>query len=115
MRFAYLTFDVVNQALAARLAAAAGVRFSTLTFCDPVPSGPQDVVLYDLDFLPADFRERLLDDLAAGPRAGRVAVHGYSLSPRVARVLRRRGVVVARRLRGGLFRRLRARARMLSV
>jgi hypothetical protein len=115
MRFAYLTLDVVNQALAARLAAAAGVCFSALTFRDAVPSGPRDAVLYDLDFLPADFRERLLKELVAGPRRGPVAVHGYSLSPRVARALRRRGVVVARRLRAGLFRRLRARARMVSV
>jgi hypothetical protein len=115
MRFAYLTLDVVNENLAARLAAAAGLSFRTLTLRDPVPDGRGDVVLYDLDFLPADYRERLLADLKSGRWSGRVGVHSYSLTRRLARALRRRGVVVTRRLRGGLFRRLRDRAGVASL
>jgi hypothetical protein len=115
MRFVYLSLDAVNQALAARLAVAAGGRFSTLAFSDPLPTDPQVAVLYDLDFLPAEYREHLLDDLAAGRRAGRVGVHGYSLSPFMAQELLRRGVVVTRRLRGGLFRQLRDLAKALPV
>jgi hypothetical protein len=113
MRFAYLSLDVVNQELASRLAARAGVRLNTLTFRDPVPNGPHDVVLYDLDFLPDNYRERLLDNLTSGAQSGRIAVHGYGLSLRIARALRRHGVFVARRLRGNLFQRLHDRSKMV--
>ena len=63
MRFAYLSLDEVNQALAARLAAAAGVGLDVRTFRDAPPGGRFDAVLYDLDSLPADYRGRLLADL----------------------------------------------------
>jgi hypothetical protein len=115
MRFVYISLDAVNQALAARLAAGAGDQFSALTFSDPLPKDHQVVAVYDLDFLPADYRERLLEDLRAGRRAGRVGVHGYSLTPFMAQELFRRGVVVTRRLWEGLFRQLRDLAKAVPV
>jgi hypothetical protein len=107
MLFAYLTLDEVNQNLAERLAADAGVGLEVLSFRDAAPAGQFDAVLYDLDFLPDDRRQQLLADLSAGRRVEPVAVHGYCLTGRQARALRRRGVLVARKLRPELFARLR--------
>jgi hypothetical protein len=105
MRYAYLTHDDVNRDLAARLAAGVGVELEPLTMRDD----PRrfDAVLYDLDFLPADDRDRLLAQLSSDRANRPAAVHGYGLSARQRRTLRRRGVTVARRLCGALFARLR--------
>jgi hypothetical protein len=103
---AYLTLDEVNQDLAQRLAAAAGVRLEVLSLRDAAPAGQFEAVLYDLDFLPPDCREALLADLRAQRWIEPVAVHSYQLSPRQIVALRRSGVIVARRLGRKVFDRL---------
>jgi hypothetical protein len=106
-----LTVDEVNQALAGKLAAAAGVQLEVVFPRDAAGDGPFDAVLYDLDSLPPIDRQALLAGLSARPAgqwAGTAAVHSYQLSPRQARALRRQGVVVARRLQQATFARLRA-------
>jgi hypothetical protein len=105
-----LTVDQVNQDLAGKLAAAAGVKLEVVFPRDAAGDGPFDAVLYDLDSLPPPDRQALLAELSARPAgqwAGTAAVHSYHLSPRQARALRRQGVVVARRLRPATFARLR--------
>jgi hypothetical protein len=105
MLIAYLTHDDVNRDFAARLAAGVGVELEPLTLRDK--PGRFDAVLYDVDFLPADERGRLLAELSSQRADRPTAVHGYGLSARERRALRRRGVIVARRLCGALFARLR--------
>jgi hypothetical protein len=115
MRLAYLTLDEVNRDLARRLAAGAGLQLDELTPRGAGRDGHHGAALYDLDSLPADDRGRLLDALSSGWRDGPAAVHGYGLSGRQARALRRRGVLTTRRLSRGLFVRLRERAEALGV
>jgi hypothetical protein len=115
MRLAYLTHDEVNQALAGPLAAAAGLELDLRNVRDGLDHGDFDGVLYDLDFLPADFCARVLADLMARPPKSLAAVHGYNLTARQRRALWRRGVIVARRLRARLFRQLKEAAERLSL
>jgi hypothetical protein len=108
MLYAYLTHDEVNQDLAERLAARAGVELEVLWCRDPAPAGQFDAVLYDLDCLPPDRRQALLTDLQAGQPIHAIAVHSYHLSIRQARALQRHGVIVTRRLQPLVFARLQA-------
>ena len=107
MRYAYLTLDEVNQDWAERLAAQAGAELDVVSPRDLLAAGPFDALLIDLDSLPPGYRKAALDDLLAGKQAGQAAVHSYHLRIRDARVLRRRGVIVARRLEVDIFHRLR--------
>jgi hypothetical protein len=107
MRYAYLTLDQVNQDWAERLAAQAGAELEVVSPRDILAAGPFDALLIDLDSLPPGYRKAALDDLLAGKEARQTAVHSYHLRIRDARVLRRRGVIVARRLEVKIFQRLR--------
>jgi hypothetical protein len=107
MRIAYLTTDDVNASLALRGAAAAGLLGSLLPpRAEPSPADFAAAV-YDLDFLPADRVREVLAALRRGEGLVRAAVHGYNLDDRQIKALRARGVIVARRLAPGLFRKLR--------
>jgi hypothetical protein len=110
---AYVTVDEVNQDLAERLAARAGMRLEIVFPRDAAEAASSAMVLYDLDSLPPADRQALLAGLSlqpAGSGGAVVAVHSYYLPPRQARALRRQGVLVARRLRPTMFDRLRAAA-----
>jgi hypothetical protein len=104
MRFAYLTLDDVNRDLAARLAARAGIELSS----PGIREGAEtfDAIVYDLDHLPTDFRDRLLSELASGQLTQVVGVHSYNLTDCKRRALRRRGICAKRRLGKVLFSRL---------
>jgi hypothetical protein len=108
MRIAYLTLDEVNSDLAARCAAAADIELESFALCE-APE-PFDAVVYDLDFLPADYRAGLLAASTTARSSALIAVHAYNLTSGQRRRLRRRGVVVARRLSLALFARLAAAA-----
>jgi hypothetical protein len=108
MRLAYLTLDEVNQDLAHRLAGAHRISLEVVIRPDEVARAAHDAVLLDLDSLPPDEREANLTGLLASLGNGPIAVHSYNLEASELRSLRRRGVVPARRLSAGLFRRLRA-------
>src|SRR5262249_50711018 len=69
---------------------------------DPAPAR-FDAVLYDLDRVPGDRRPAVLDELFFGAPNHPTAVHGYGIADVQAKVLRRQGVVVARRLHLGLL------------
>jgi hypothetical protein len=103
MRCAYLTLDEVNRDLAGNLAGALGMGLDILSLRDAAPDGQFDAIVYDLDFLPRDDRERVLARLRARRATEPVAVHSYHLSDRHKSLLRRRGVIVARRLSPQLF------------
>jgi len=107
MRYAYLTLDEVNQDWAERLAAQDGGELDVVSPRDIAAPGPFDALLVDLDSLPPGYRKAVLDDLLTGKQEGQTAVHSYHLRIRDARVLRRRGVIVARRLEVEIFHRLR--------
>lgn len=115
MRFAYLTLDEVNQDLADRLAARRNIELATLDLRDSDTTERFDGIVYDLDSLPVDDRDRLIVTLTKGHVSGPIAVHSYNLTSRRKRTLRRRGVVVARRLSDGLIVRLRYAVRARST
>jgi hypothetical protein len=109
MRVAYLTLDEVNRALAIGFAAQAGIELELPELRDDL--NRFDAVLYDLDFLPAECRDRLRFVPGGGELPQVVAVHSYNLTPRQRRSLHRRGALVTRRLRASLFKELRQLAR----
>ena len=104
MAIVYLTLDEVNRDLAARYATVAEVQLELLELRDDL--APCDAVLYDLDFLPPDYRDRLLAEKTIVRSDAPIAVHGYNLTAGQRGKLRRRGVIVARRLCVALFARL---------
>jgi hypothetical protein len=104
MRIAYRTLDDVNRDLATRLAARAGIDVLSPGIGECVESF--DAVVYDLDHLPTDFRDRLLSELASGQLTQVVGVHSYNLTDGQRRALRRRGICVRRRLGKVLMSRL---------
>ena len=67
MIVAYLTHDEVNQDLARRLADTAGMLLSFLFIRDEGMIRSFDVILFDLDCLPASDRQLILKGLLAGP------------------------------------------------
>jgi hypothetical protein len=93
MRFAYLTTDEMNEALAQELALACSVALDSLTPKDGPPDEGYDAVLCDWDFWPAEHRQELLAGLD-GPPYRPLAVHGHSLDAGQVEALRRRGVAV---------------------
>jgi hypothetical protein len=106
MLFAYFSLDDVNQELAAKLSAAAGIEVEVCSTDLPLHRAP-DAVLYDLDYLPPNTLRMLLTQLAAARPPYVVAVHSYRLLPRQVRALRQFGVIIARRLGVGVINRLR--------
>lgn len=104
MRTAYLTLDEVNARDAIAIGDQCGhaVQLVDLRSADLVAEAH---LILDVDYLPPDEVHRLLKVLAPALR-GRLAVHGYHLSPVTVRWLVRAGVVVRRRLDQTLFHRL---------
>ena len=106
MKIAHITTDEVNQALAVQAARPLGV---TMTPLDPeeLPTDvPFDAVLYDLDRVPPDRRQTLVDEIRSETTVLPLAVYGYCLSEEQAGKLRFRGVAVAQRLHAALIRTL---------
>jgi hypothetical protein len=97
MSIAYLSTDEVNRHLAGRMAAACGETLHLLSPNDPMPEGPFDAVIYDLDSIPSACREEIVASALADRATRPVAVHSYNLDTQ-ADALRGKGVVVTRRL-----------------
>jgi hypothetical protein len=97
MRIAYVTTDEVNLALAVKMARRLGAAVSLVRPEDPAPAR-FDAVLYDLDRVPGDRRPAVLDEQGRAAPNHPTAVHGYIIADDQAKVLRRHGVAVARRL-----------------
>jgi hypothetical protein len=106
MRIAYITTDEVNQSLAEKFAR----RQAHTAVAAPADETPRDAgfdaVIYDLDYLPADVRDDIVETLVMRPCRLPTAVHGYNISPRSAKALHANGVLVYRRLQPGMFRKL---------
>ncbi|HEY1377780.1 MAG TPA: hypothetical protein VGF55_13360, partial [Gemmataceae bacterium] len=66
MTVAYVSLDDVHEDLARRLARARGLELAALWPTDADPTGQFPVVIYDLDFLPAEHRDRFLRRSAEG-------------------------------------------------
>jgi hypothetical protein len=115
MRFAYLTTDEVNQALAPEMALGCGVRLDTLFPKDGPPDGRYDAVVYDWDSWPAELRREFLKRLDKGPLYRPVAVHGYHLPEDQAEALRSRRVALYRSLQPEVFQLLRSAALSVST
>jgi hypothetical protein len=111
MRVAYLTRDVVNEALARQLADECGITLYPLEPRDPLPDAPLDGLVYDLNYLPDGLGQRVLTELLAGPAPGVAGVHSYNFVDGQANTLARHGVVVSRCLDAALFQELRGPAR----
>jgi hypothetical protein len=106
VRIAYRTTDEVNADLALRLAEAFNLTLDPVTPAKPTDDEWFDAVLWDLDYLPAEWREQVLGQLRAAPPPYPVVVHSYHLDAQEAEGLRSNGVAVHRRLQPRLFRRL---------
>jgi hypothetical protein len=106
MRIAYLTIDEVNLARAVKLADRWGGTISLVRPGDQTATTGFDAVLHDLDVVPRQQRNALLEDFYDNPPARPTAVHGYGLTDEQAETLHRHGVVVAQRLHAGLVRSL---------
>ena len=104
MRFAYLTTDEVNEALALEMALACDVALEPLVPKQGPPDAGYDAVLIDWDHWLPDQRAELLARLHDERLPWRVAVHGYSLQDGLAEALRARGVVVHRHLQPEVLR-----------
>jgi hypothetical protein len=103
MRFAYLTSDEVNQALALEMAPQCGVTLYPLAPKDGLPDGSYEAVLCDWDSWPAEQRAEFLAALDGLPHRP-AAVHGYYLDDGHAACLRDRGVAVHSSLQLEIFR-----------
>jgi hypothetical protein len=95
MRLTYITHDEVNAARARELAEEAGLE---LIVNDIRQRPTTSWIVCDIDFLPENFIDRLLQQAAAGQDLSRVAVHSYRLTRCRARLLRSAGAAVSRRL-----------------
>jgi len=96
MAIAYVSIDEVNQDIAYQLAN--GKTLEVLSPGDPNGNEQWEAEIYDLDYLPDNYREEVLYDLCSWPPDVVVAVHGYNLDEKQRKALRRNGVLVARQL-----------------
>ena len=103
VRIAYVTTDEVNATLARRWAHTCSCELTPLLPRDLPQKGEFDAAVFDLDHLPAEFRQRVLKNLLEGPLLNPTMVHSYNLDQRQANALRARGVFVRCRLEGGLL------------
>lgn len=111
MSIAYLTHDDVNAAVARRVAGRFGLDLTVLPLKDAGQGVVADLLILDLDHLPPECKSKLFLRIGGGePREG-MAVHSYHLTAAEARVLRKAGVRVARRLTATVFRAHAAQAR----
>jgi hypothetical protein len=106
MLIAYLTTDPVNQDLAQKLAQACKSQLLVPSLGQALPEDLIDAVAYDLDYLPPSQQQEVLSALGASRAPYPVAVHSYNLEREQRLALRKNGVLVARRLRMGLFKQL---------
>ena len=104
MRIAHVTTDEVNQALAVHKATPLGAIVTQLTIEDILADEQFDAVLFDLDRVPPDRRQALLDEIRSKVTELPLAVYGYCLSEEQAAQLRFHGVAVAQRLHSALIR-----------
>ncbi len=105
-RIAYLTANEVNHTLALRMAQQCGVPLvRNPPDCVP-PRGTLIARLHDLDHVPRQQKEAILEDLLTGPTTVPVAVHSYNLGEDQMASLHANGVIVARSLEPALVRRL---------
>jgi hypothetical protein len=91
----YITTDPVNATTAEALAAQHGVDFQIVEPRDlpRLEREPIDLVV-DWDFIPEDYRARLLNSTALKV----AAIHGYGISDSLASFLARRGIICSPRL-----------------
>jgi hypothetical protein len=106
MRIAYVTTDEVNQALAAKMAAECGAVICALLPKDPLPAGQFHAVLNDLDDVQKHKRGEVIAQILRSPSTCPRAVHGYDITDRQAKDLRRHGIAVGQRLHRALIRTL---------
>jgi hypothetical protein len=111
MRTAYLTLDEVNACDAIQIGARRGHAVHLVDLRSANLAAEAHLIL-DVDYLPPDDAHRLMNVLAPALK-GRLAVHGYNLSPATIGWLVQAGVVVRRRLDQTLFHRLGTRPRVL--
>jgi hypothetical protein len=97
MKFAYLTTDEVNGALAVTLGDECGVSVQLLDPRQRFVEDGYDAVVCDWDFWPSQERRRFARELAPGKRLRR-ALHSYNVDDGQAEHLRRQGVAVFSRL-----------------
>lgn len=95
----------MNAFNAVRIARRLGLELAAFAVKDAGETVAADLLVLDLDHLPADCRANLLAQAATSPKHSRsdLAVHSYNLNRAELRVLRRAGVRVARRLTAGLL------------
>jgi nitrate reductase cytochrome c-type subunit len=106
MRIAYMTIDEVNRASAAQMAGECGAFICALAPKDSPPDDQFHAVLYDLDDMQKSQRAELVAQIQGSPSTRPRAVHGYDITDEQARILRRHGVAVSKRLHAGLIRSL---------
>jgi len=91
----YLTTDPVNATTAEALAAQHGVDLQIVEPRDlPRLEAERIDLVLDWDFIPEDYRAKLLNGTAVNV----VAIHGYGLSDSLASFLPRRGILCGPRL-----------------
>jgi hypothetical protein len=106
MRIAYINKDEVNRELATRLSAMYGAAIRGLLPNDLPRDGEFDAVIYNIDDIPRALRAALLQGLCHGAPDRPVAIHGYDITDKQLRALRRNGIAAAQRIDADLIRSL---------
>jgi hypothetical protein len=106
MNIAYVSLDAVHEDLARSAVQATGWRLEAYWPTETIEPQRFPVVIYDLDYLPIQDRQRVLEHLMSWPVSGVVAVHGYDLTKQQASTLREKGIVVSRRFGARLLSRV---------
>jgi len=100
---AYLTHDEVNAALARRLAERRDLILMVIPVKDAELAAAAEVVILDLDHLPAEFKRELFERIGVRKFRHNLAVHSYNLSDSEKTALLAAGVRVVRRLSAALL------------
>jgi hypothetical protein len=103
---AYVTNDEVNLREAHEIAGACAITLCPLMPMTIDVDDDFDALIYDLDHLPPENRQVILENLLGGALPEPIAVHSYHLEPSQVKGLRARGVLVFSRLGFELFWRL---------
>ncbi len=115
MFIAYVSPDEVHQDLAAQLAEERGVTLVSFAALAEMPLVPYPAVIYDVDYLTPEDRQRVFDELTGTPPTHVAGVHSYNLNAGRQKALRRNGVAVHRRLAAAWFGRLVREARKRAM
>jgi len=110
MTVAYITLDEVHEDRARRLSRAKGVGLEVFWPTETISRRDFPIVVYDLDFLPAERRDLVLRRALSRRTTDAVAMHGYNLTRHQRKALRQNGVLVSRRLGSKLLSRVVERA-----